>query len=115
MLFLVIALLVFITQTLFMHWWLIAVDTFVAALLLAKGNWNAFLSGFFGVGLVWLGAAFYWDYQNEGLLMGKIAQLFKLPAGEWVMVLTVLIGALVGGLSALTGYSLRALFQAPKS
>ncbi|MCU0445919.1 MAG: hypothetical protein MUE85_13490 [Microscillaceae bacterium] len=111
MLFVVIALLVFITQSLFYHWWLIVVDAFLGALLLGKNGWQAFLSGFLAVALVWAGQAFYWNYQNEDLLANKIADLFFLPNSMALLGVTVLIGGLVGGFSALSGYSIKAFWQ----
>ncbi len=109
MLFLVIAFLVFITQTLFSHWWLIVVDCFVASFLVGKGGFNAFFSGVFGVGLVWLGQTLYTNSQNEGLLLGRMSELLGL-GGNWIIAITVLEGALMGGMSALTGYYFKALW-----
>jgi hypothetical protein len=111
MLFIVIALLVFITQSLFYHWWLIIIDAFVGALLLGKNGWQAFISGFLGVGLIWAGQAFYLNNQNEDLLANKIADLFFLPNSLALLGVTVLLGGLVGGFSALSGYSIRAFWQ----
>ncbi len=114
MLFLVIALLVFITQSLFTDFWLSAASAFIASLLLGKSNFHSFFSGFFGVGVIWLGYILFIDTQNESLLSDKIAQLFKLPSGTWLMVVTVCIGGITGGLSAWTGYALKALFIVKK-
>jgi hypothetical protein len=111
MLFIVIALLVFITQSLFYQWWLIIVDAFVGALLLGKSGWQAFLSGFLGVGLVWAGQAFYLNTQNEDLLASKIANLFFLPNSLALLGITAFLGGLVGGFSALSAYSIRAFWQ----
>ncbi len=111
MLFVIIVLLVFITQSVFAYWWLIAVDAFLAALFFGRSGWGAFLSGFLAVALVWFGQAYYSSYLNENLLLGKITQLFRLPASEWMFVIVVSIGGLVGGLAALSGYSFKALWQ----
>lgn len=110
LLFLIIVLLVFVTQFLLHSWWIAAIDGFVAALFFSKSGWQAFIAGFLGVGVIWGGYAFYINQSNENLLADKIAQIFSLPGAVWLLVLTTLIGALIGGFSALTGYSLRALF-----
>lgn len=110
MLFIVIALLVFITQSIFTHWWLIIVDSFAAALFFGRSAWGAFFSGLLAVGLVWLGQSYYLDLQNEHLLITKISQLFKLTP-ELLFAVTAGVGGLVGGFSALSGYSLRALWK----
>lgn len=110
MLFIVIALLVFITQYLLDYWWLIAVDAFIAAILVGKTSTYSFFSGFFAVAIVWFGMAFYLDYQNEGLLMGRVSEMIGLPSSFWVLVITSFIGGLVGGFAALTGYSFKSLW-----
>ena len=110
MLFLVIALLVFITQSLFYHWWFILIDCFVAALLVGKQAGSAFLSGFLGVGVVWLGQILYTNSMNEGLLLDRIGILFGLK-GYWIIIITILIGGITGGFSALTGYHLKTLWK----
>ncbi|GAB4396673.1 MAG: hypothetical protein OHK0053_11220 [Microscillaceae bacterium] len=109
LLFITIALLIFITQSLFSSWWLLALDAFAGAVLLGRSAGGAFLAGFFGAGLVWGGYAFFLNQRNEGLLLSRIAELFHLPS--WgVYAITMGIAALVGGLAAWSGYSLRALW-----
>ncbi len=109
LLFIVIALLVFISQSLLSYWWLSAVSAFVGALLLGRGAWSSFLAGLMAVGLVWLGQAYFLNMRNEGLLLGKIANLFSFSP-VIIFVITVAIGALTAGFAALSGYSLKALF-----
>ncbi|OJJ15648.1 hypothetical protein BKI52_37835 [marine bacterium AO1-C] len=111
MLFIIIAILVYISQSILAAWWWIAVVSFVAAALVGRSNLEAFLSGFLGVAVVWVVQAFFINQANEGLLAEKIAQVFKLPAGEWLLVITGVIGGLVGAFSALSGYSLRAILR----
>jgi hypothetical protein len=110
MLFLVIALLVFITQTLLSHWWLVMIDCFVAAWLVGKSSLASFLSGFLGVLVVWLGYALFVNSQNEGLLLGRISELLGLGK-TMIIIITVLVGSLAGGMSALTGYHFKAMWK----
>lgn len=110
MLFIVITLLVFITQSIFSYWWLIIVDAFVAALFFGRSAGQAYLSGFVAVALVWFGQAFYIDVQNEHLLIAKIGDLFSLSP-ELLFAVTAVIGGLVAGFAALSGYSVRALWK----
>ncbi|TAE74145.1 MAG: hypothetical protein EAZ85_05160 [Bacteroidetes bacterium] len=114
MLFIVIALLVFITQSLFTDFWLSAASAFIASFLLGKNNLHSFLSGFCGVGVIWLGYILFIDTQNESLLADRIAQLFKLSSGTWLIVVTTCLGGITGGLSAWTGYALKSLFISKK-
>ncbi|TAF66915.1 MAG: hypothetical protein EAZ55_04395 [Cytophagales bacterium] len=110
MLFLFIAILLFITQYLFDAWWLILVCPFFMSVLLSRGYVHAFFSGFFAVGIVWFSMAFYLNYQNESLLLNRVGTMFSLPAGYWLFVITFLIGGIAGGISSQTGYSLKALW-----
>lgn len=111
MLFIIIALLVFITQSLFASWWWVAVVAFVAAVLVGRSNLEAFLSGFFGVAGVWVVRAFFINQANEGLLSGKIAQVFSVPSGDWLLIITGIIGGLAGAFAAWSGYSLKAIWH----
>lgn len=104
MLFLVTILLVFITQFLLPDWWWICmVDCSLAAILVGKHSFNSFFSGFLGVLLVWLGYMLFINNQNEGLLLGRVSQMFGLR-GEWLIAVIALLGGLAGGMSSLTGY-----------
>ena len=86
------------------------VDCSLAALLVGKHSFNSFISGFFGVLLVWLGYMLFVNSQNEGLLLGRVSQMFGL-SGELLIAVIALIGGLVGGMSALTGYHLKAMLK----
>lgn len=115
MLLLITILLVFITQWFFYHWWWIIIDTFIATLLMGRTALSSFLSGFVAVAIVWGGYAFAVNSANEGLLLAKIAKIFFGTSSGWLlMLITIIIGALVGGFSALTAYSLKALWKKKK-
>lgn len=110
MLFLLIILVTFIFQ-LFSAWWSLALIAFIAAYFYGKGNGHAFLSGFFAIGILWLMLALFQSIPNNNVLAGRVATLFQLP--NWILLLavTVLIGALVGGFAAWSGYLLRKAFS----
>ena len=104
---LLIALLSFIAG-LFLPWWSIAIIAFLVALLLQQGIGRSFLAGFTGIFLLWALVAFWIDVKNESILSHKIAQLFPLGGSSFLLILiTALIGALVGGFAAMAGSSLR--------
>ncbi|NJO03162.1 MAG: hypothetical protein HC880_17100 [Bacteroidia bacterium] len=44
-------------------------------------------------------------------MLDKVAALFSLQPSWWLLVITILIGGLVGGLAALSGYSVRAIWK----
>jgi hypothetical protein len=106
LLFLVIALLSFVLQ-LFMPWWIIAIVAFGAALWKATNGSSAFWSGFLAIMAVWLLMATFTHIRTEGILTSRIAALFSLPASFLLIIVTALIGGLVGGIAALSGYYVR--------
>ena len=105
---LLIAALCYLTQ-LFLPWWIIAVCAFGVNLFLPTKGFNAFLSGFLGVGLLWLIYAGVVDQRTDSLLTTRIAGIMQFDNVYWVVALTGLVGGLVGGMAALTGSLLRNL------
>lgn len=109
-LFLIIALVAFVLQ-LFLPWWILAVVTFFLAFWLAPKAGQAFLAGFAGIGVGWLGLSLFQHIRNEGLLTAKVATLFTLPHPVLLILVTVIISSLVGGFSALAGYLVRSALK----
>lgn len=104
---LLIAVLSFIAG-LYLPWWSIALVAFVIGFLIPQGIGRSFLSGFTGIFLLWALLALWIDWKNESILSHKIAQLFPLGGHSVLLILvTALIGALVGGFAAMSGASLR--------
>ena len=104
---LIIAILSFIL-TLFLPWYTPFIICFLAGIILSNKPGNNFLAGLLGVGLFWLGYALFLDIRNEHVLSTKIAQLFSdslqtpITSGVLLMI-TSLLGALLGGLSSMAG------------
>ena len=94
---------------LFLPWWTVALVSFGVNLVLPTKGFNAFLSGFLGVGLLWLGIAWLIDAQSGGLLTGRIAGIFEFTNPIWMIALTGGVGGLIGGLAGLTGTLFRNL------
>lgn len=92
----------------FMPWWGIALAAFAVEMAMGKPKGRAFLAGFLGIFILWFANAFIIDMQNEHILAGKVANI--LPLGGSVIMLivvTAVIGGLVGGLAAATGRELK--------
>ena len=102
---------------LFFPWWIIAVCAFVVNLFLPTKGFNAFLSGFLGVGLLWLIFAWLIDIDTSSLLTDKIANQFGLNSSSLLVALTGMVGGVVGGFAAMSGSLFRNLRQSeePKS
>ena len=93
---------------LYLPWWSIAIAAFIAVLLIPMKSGKAFLAGFVGIFILWAVLAFMIDMKNEHLLSAKIAQIFPLGGSSIALILvTAFIGALVGGMAALTASFLR--------
>lgn len=110
LLFLLIFLLAAAAQWL-LPWWSAAVVAFGLACLLPRPGGRAFLAGFGGVGLGWLLLAAWLHVQADGRLSQRVAELLPLHGNGWALVLlTAVLGGLVGGLAALSGTWLRQAF-----
>ena len=96
----------------FLPWWSIAIVAFLVALLVRQTIAESFLSGFTALFLLWGILALWIDIKNENILSGKIAQLFSLGESAFLlMIITALIGALVGGFAAMCGASILPMRQ----
>jgi hypothetical protein len=91
-------------------WWSLAIPALLLGMLLGRSGWFSFAYGFLGIGGWWLIQTFYIYIVNEGALTTRIAELFSLPSAWLVLLATVLIGGLSGGLSTLTGYLFKSTF-----
>jgi len=99
---LTVALLCFVAEY-FMPWWAIAVVSFLVSLFAKYEPGKGFLMGFCGVGLCWLGIAAAKNGANEHILASRMAELFHLPGQVFFLAVTVILGALIGGLFAWSG------------
>lgn len=93
---------------LYLPWWSVAIAAFISVLLIPLTSGRAFLTGFAGVFLLWFLLAWWIDVKNQHILSKKIAEIFPLGGSSMAIILiTAFIGALVGGLGALSGSYLR--------
>ena len=101
------ALLAFISG-LFLPWWGIAITSLLVAVVVPQKAGKAFLSGLLGVFILWAGLAWWIDMKNQGLLSKKIASILPLGGSAILLILvTAIVGGLVGGFSAMSGSYLR--------
>ncbi len=89
-------------------WWSFVVTNILIAVAIPQKPIYAFLSGVLGIGLLWFSLAFIIDSQNNHLLSSKVANVLPLH-GSYIslIILTTVVGALLGGLAALTGSYIR--------
>lgn len=105
---LLIALVYMILQYM-LPWWSMAIAAFLVGFFLSFNGARAFFAGFLGIGLFWLLMALIIDWSTGSSLSQRVASIFSLTKPLLILV-TALIGAIVGGCSALTGYYLRKAF-----
>lgn len=95
---------------LFLPWWSIAIIAFVIAWLLPQRSGLAFLSGWLGIFLLWTILCLWIDSRNDSILSHKISELLKLGGSSLLLIIvTAVIGGIVGGFAAMAGSSLRPL------
>jgi hypothetical protein len=100
---LLIALLSFCSG-LFLPWWGFALIALAVSALLPQRPIVSFLSGFLALFLLWGGLAWFLDAANNSILSEKIARILPLGGSSFLLILvTAVIGALVGGGAALSG------------
>lgn len=71
-----------------------------------RSVWVDATVGFISVFLVWLTASLIVDGGNNSLLSNRLADLFGLPNGPTLVVISGFLGGILGGLGALSGHFL---------
>lgn len=90
---------------LFLPWWSIALAGFMGGYF-GKSKAN-FTAGFVAIGLLWFVHALLIDLNASAPLTEKVAALLIVHNKVLLMVITAVIGGLVGGFSTLTGSLLK--------
>jgi hypothetical protein len=100
----------FFAERVFPWWSAVLCAALVSALIPTSGR-SAFLSGFAGVGLLWLVCALVFSFQTDFVLTNRVAHLFGVNSAALIILLTTVVGALAGGMGALCGNLLRRTLQ----
>ncbi len=99
---LLIALLSF-AACLYLEWWSIAIVAFMVAALIPQSPGKSFLTGFLAIFLLWGVLSFWISNANDHILAYKVSLLIlKIDNPYLLMLITALIGGIVGGLAAIT-------------
>jgi uncharacterized membrane protein len=97
---------------LYLPFWSAALVAFLVALFIYQKPGMAYLAGFLGILLFWGLLAWWIDAQNNSILSHRMATLFPLGGSSALLILiTAIVGAIIGGLSALSGNFLRKYLQ----
>ncbi|MCE7062611.1 hypothetical protein [Dyadobacter sp. CY343] len=107
----IIILLVTALLQIFSPWWVIAIVPFAIHLWRPTAAFNSFWISFLAVGALWLGYGYYLHLVSNGAISDRIAQIFFLPNGLLLLLLSALIGGLVAGFAGLSGFLVRDIFS----
>lgn len=103
------------TACLYLPWWSIAPACFIVALIMRLNVGVSFLAGFVSLFVLWFGMSWFISSANQDILAHRISLLiFKRDNPQSLMLLTAMIGAIVGGLGALSGGILSKIFLESK-
>jgi len=92
-------------------YWVVMIALTVLAGLIRPSVWGGFFGGGLGMGLVWLGQTVYISAVTSSTLPYKMGALMGLGSGLSLMVLTAVLGFILGGCSGLLGGMFRNLVQ----
>ena len=98
---------------LILPWWGIVLMPFIVGIVISRKGLGAFFSGFFGIALVWLLISLLISIKTDFVLTDKISAIFNLPSGYFLILLTAILGGIIGGFWGLTGFYLKRIFVKP--
>lgn len=94
----------------FLPWWSAVLVCFIAGAVMNMNGWQSFLCGLFAIFLLW-GLSAGWDFHNGSyIIANRMGTLLGGVSGVALMLVTALIGGLLGGLSTMTGGYFRKIF-----
>jgi hypothetical protein len=97
---------------LYLPWWSIAIAAFIVAMAVQLKPGYAFLSGFLALLFFWSSLAWFISIKNDHILAHKISLLIlKVDNPFLLIIVTGVLGALLAGLSALSGSLLRSIIR----
>jgi hypothetical protein len=100
---------------LYLPFWSVGLVAFLVAVFIYQKPGMAYLAGFLSILLFWGLLAWGIDAQNNSILSNRMATLFPLGGSSALLILvSALVGAIVGGLSALSGSYLRKYLESRK-
>lgn len=96
----------------FFDWWTVAIAAFISGFFFGTASGETFAKGMVAVSILWLLVVVYYHFSTQGILSNKIAQVLPVGGSAGILILvTVLIGGLVGGCGAMSGFLIRNLFR----
>ncbi len=111
LLFTLLSALVVVFLNIVAPYWVVMTALTALAALIRPTVWGGFFGGGLGMGLVWLGQTVYISAVTSSTLPDKMGALMGLGSGLSLMLLTAVLGFILGGCSGLLGVMFRNLVQ----
>jgi hypothetical protein len=111
LLFTLLSALVVVFLNIVAPYWAVMIALTVLAGIIRPSGWGGFFGGGLGMGLVWLGQTVYISAVTSSTLPEKMGALMGLGSGLNLMLLTAVLGFILGGFSGLLGVMFRNLVQ----
>ena len=111
LLFTLLSALVVVFLNIVAPYWAVMIALTVLAGIIRPSGWGGFFGGGLGMGLVWLGQTVYISAVTSSTLPDKMGALMGLGSGLNLMLLTAVLGFILGGFSGLLGVLFRNLVQ----
>lgn len=92
-------------------YWVVMFALAVLAVIIRPSVWGGFFGGGLGMGLAWLGQTVYISAVTSSTLPDKMGALMGFGSGLSLMILTAVLGFILGGFSGLLGVMFRNLVQ----
>lgn len=94
-------------------WWMIAVATFLMAVLFKQSVGRAFILGAVSIGVLWLFLILQSDIANHNVLSERIAGVVGV-SHLVLIIINIIIGMLMGGLGGWSGAAMSKMFDKKK-
>jgi hypothetical protein len=104
----------YILQQFISPWVVVPIAATISMLTQVKTS-PAFLGGFAAIGLLWMCKATIIDVYTDSILSAKVAVLLGLNSTILLIILTGLVGGVLGGLGAASGQQILKIFKKKKS
>lgn len=96
-------------------WWVVIVIAFATCGLIGKTGKIAFWQPFFAILVLWSVMALLKSFPNNHVLATRVAEMIGVKLWPLILLITVVLGGLVAGISGYCGYHFRKAIISLKS
>lgn len=97
--------------SLLLPWWTLIIPAVLLGATLFDRSLTAFIIGFASLFAAWSVQVLYIDLANESILSGRMAEMLGVDQSWLVILITAVIGGLIGGMGTLLGSQIRQLLR----